>query len=445
MSSKQHARARTPGGQARHGPVSGHGGPAPGSAYDPGNGAGAGPADDLMRALTDPASRPDPFPRFADLRRERVNRLSHGAFALGRYDDVAALLHDPRVSSDPHNAADPGSAKLVDDAPFIQRDPPDHDRLRAIATRYFGPPVSPGVVTGQEPEITGLVGKLLDDLPESGTADLVDQLAYPLPVAVICRLLGVPREDERQFHAWTEGIVKGLDAQEQQGAQELLKHRDECQAAMFMYVAELLGRHRKNPDGSMLSNLANDSSGDAMTDAELSTTSVLLLVAGHETTVNLTANGILTLLRNPAALDRLRAEPGWVVPLVEELLRYEPPVQYLPNRNALADIEVGDTVIPRGARMILLLAAANRDPGRFTEPDRFDPDRPDIEQLGFGSGVHYCFGAPLARIEAYAALTGFAQRLVNPRLAQDPPPYRPSPVLRGPVHLPVTYDKLLPG
>jgi cytochrome P450 len=398
-----------------------------------------------MRRLTDPASRPDPFPRFAELRRDRVNRLSGGRFVLGRYDDVAALLHDPRISSDPHNAADPGSVTLVDDGPFIQRDPPDHDRLRAIATRYFGPPVSPGVVSGQEPEITSQVSRLLDDLPESGTADLVDQLAYPLPVAVICRLLGVPPADEPKFRTWTEGIVKGLDAQEQAGAQDLIKHRDECQAAMFLYVTELVGRHRKNPDGSMLSNLANDSTGDTMTDAELGTTSLLLLVAGHETTVNLTANGILTLLRHPAALDRLRAEPGWVVPLVEELLRYEPPVQYLPNRNALADIEVAGTVMPKGARVILLLAAANRDPGRFADPDRFDPDRPDIEHLGFGSGVHYCFGAPLARIEAYAALTGFAQRLVNPRLAQDPPPYRPSPVLRGPVHLPVSYDKLLPG
>jgi cytochrome P450 len=433
-------------GSAQDGPVTGHGTE---PASDRGNGAATPAAPsagaDLMRQVTAPASRPDPYPWFAELRRSRVNRLGDGSFVLGRYDDVAALLHDPRVSSDPHNLADPGTALLNENAPFIQRDPPDHDRLRAIATRYFGPPVSPGVVSGQEPEIRDFVAGMMGALPASGSADLVDHLAYPLPVSVICGLLGVPKQDEPRFHAWTEGIVKGLDAQEQEGAGELVRHRDECQAQMFVYVTDLVRRHREHPDGSMLSNLANDSSDDVMTAAELGTTSVLLLVAGHETTVNLTANGVLTLLRHPAALDRLRSDPDWVVPLVEELLRFEPPVQYLPNRNALADIEVGQTTIPQGARIVLLLAAANRDPERFADPDRFDPDRPDNEHLGFGSGLHYCFGAPLARIEAYAALTAMAGRLVNPRLAADPPPYRPSPVLRGPVHLPVTYDRLLPG
>ena len=177
-----------------------------------------------------------------------------------------------------------------------------------------------------------------------------------------------------------------------------------------------------------------------MTDAELGTTSVLLLIAGHETTVNLTANGILTLLRHPAMLERLRAEPQWAMAVVEELLRYEPPVQYLPNRFALEDIQVGSVTIPRGARLILLLAAASRDPERFDHPDRFDPDRADNEHLGFGSGIHYCFGAPLARLEAALSLTTLARRLVSPRLASDPPPYRPSPVLRGPRHLLVAVD-----
>ena len=400
---------------------------------------------DLMRQVTDPASRHDPYPLYAKLRENRVNVLADGGYALGRYEDVVGLLHDPRVSSDPHNASDPGSATLLEDAPFIQRDPPAHDRLRAIAMRYFGPPVSPGVVSGQEPEIRGFVESLADSLPRSGEADLVDRFAYPLPVSVICGLLGVPKEDEQQFHVWTEGIVEGIDAQEQEGADERVRLRDQSRAAMFVYVTELVNRHRMHPDGSMLSQLANDGTADVMTDAELGATSILLLVAGHETTVNLTANGVLTLLRNPWALERLRAEPDWVIPLVEELLRFEPPVQYLPNRFALADIEIGGTTIPKGAPVILLLAAASRDPERFPHPDRFDPDRRDNQHLGFGSGVHYCFGAPLARIEAYQSLTTFARRLANPRLAADPPPYRSSPVLRGPIHLPVAYDELLPG
>jgi len=190
----------------------------------------------------------------------------------------------------------------------------------------------------------------------------------------------------------------------------------------------------------MLSGLANDHGPDAMSDTELQVTGVLLLIAGHETTVNLITNGMLTLLRNPGALARLRREPAWVVPVVEELLRIEPPVQYLPNRAALADITIAGTTIPQGSKLNLLLAAANRDPGRFTDPDRFDPDRPDNQHLGFGSGLHYCFGAPLARLEVHQALAALASQLDNPRLTADPPPYRPSPVLRGPIHLPVAYD-----
>jgi cytochrome P450 len=402
-------------------------------------------SSDLMHRVADIASRPDPFPLYAELRKQRVNVLADGSYALGRYEDVVALLHDPRISSDPHNATDPGSLTMVDNAPFIQRDPPDHDRLRAITTRYFGPPDTAGMVSDMEDEIRRFVDGLVGALPRSGQADLVDQFAYPLPVSVICGLLGVPEQDEPQFRSWTEGIVKGLDAGQQEGAGELVKRRDECQAAMFFYVRDLAAKHRKQPDGSMLSRLANDDSGDVMTEVELATTSLLLLVAGHETTVNLTANGALTLLRHPWALERLRAEPDWAFPLIEELLRYEPPVQYLANRVARADIDVGGTLIPSGARVTLLLAAASRDPERFADPDRFDPDRPGNEHLGFGSGIHYCFGAPLARIEAQVSLTALACRLANPRLVADPPPYRPSPVLRGPVHLPVAYDGLLPG
>lgn len=400
---------------------------------------------DLMRQVTDPASRHDPYPLYAELRKQRVNVLADGSYAVGRYDDVASLLHDPRISSDPHNLSDPGTITAREDAPFIQRDPPDHDRLRAIAMRYFGPPASPGVVSGQEPHIAGLVASLVDALPSSGEADLVDRFAYPLPVSVICTLLGVPQHDEPQFHDWTEDIVEGLDAQDQQSAEELMKARDRSEAAMYFYVADLVKKHRAQPGDSVLSHLANDGSADVMTDTELAVTSRLLLVAGHETTVNLTANGILTLLRNRWALQRLRDEPDWVIPLVEELLRFEPPVQYVPARAALADLEIGGTTIGKGARVVLLLAAASRDPERFPHPDRFDPDRRDNQHFGFGSGIHYCFGAPLARIEAQRALIAFARRLSNPRLGADPPPYRRSPVLRGPIHLPVIYDQLLPA
>jgi cytochrome P450 len=174
----------------------------------------------------------------------------------------------------------------------------------------------------------------------------------------------------------------------------------------------------------------------------------LLLVAGHETTVNLIANGILTLLRHPEVLDRLRRgnEPGLAARVVEELLRYEPPVQMLSTpRNAVADIEIAGTIIPKGSPVILALAAGSRDPAVVPDPDRFDPDREHNEHLGFGGGIHYCFGAPLARPEARIALTELAYRLENPRLVDDPPPYRASPSLRGPRHLLVDIDGVEPA
>jgi cytochrome P450 len=178
--------------------------------------------------------------------------------------------------------------------------------------------------------------------------------------------------------------------------------------------------------------------------ADLLSTAQLLLVAGHETTVNLIANGMLTLLRHPDVLARLRREPEVIIRLVEELLRYEPPVHFRDNRVALADIDVGGTTIPAGSPITLILASGNRDPDRFPDPDRFDPDRTDNQHLGFGSGIHYCFGAPLARMETEIALTELARRLVNPRLVNDPPPYRPNPFLRGPRHLLLVIDGVKP-
>ncbi|MCW2704975.1 MAG: cytochrome, partial [Blastococcus sp.] len=181
--------------------------------------------------------------------------------------------------------------------------------------------------------------------------------------------------------------------------------------------------------------------------AEVLSNASLLLVAGHETTVNLITNGMLTLLRHPRVLERLRGggEPDLAPRVVEELLRYEPPLQYLPTRNALDDIEIAGTTVPRGSPVTLVLAAGNRDPDVIPEPDRFDPDREHNEHMGFGGGVHYCFGAPLARPETQIALTELARRLENPRLVEDPPPYRSNPFLRGPRHLLIEIDGVNPA
>jgi cytochrome P450 len=306
--------------------------------------------------------------------------------------------------------------------------------------RHFGPPGSPGLVNGVEPEIRDMLDRLLSDLDASAPVDVVDAYAYPLPVTVICRILGVPAADQENFHAWADAIVADIDSSAQADAAQLDERRKEAQSGVAGYVGNLLQQFRSEPSDTLLSHLANDPESDRMSDIDMVVTAVLLLIAGHETTVNLISNGVLTLLRHPEHLAHLREDPELAVPLVEELLRFEPPIQYLPQRSTVDDIEVGATTIPKGSRIVLLLAAGSRDPQQFTDPDRFVPGRSDNQHFGFGGGIHYCFGAPLARLEAQHALAEFARRVSNPRLVADPPPYRPSPVLRGPQHLLVEMD-----
>lgn len=238
------------------------------------------------------------------------------------------------------------------------------------------------------------------------------------------------------MHAWTESIIAGFDLTPGQDEEARTRAAREARRGMAAYLSGLAESRRGHPSGDLLSDLANDHGPDgSLTPGELMVTAVLLLIAGHETTVNLITNGMLTLLRHPDALALLRADPGLVPGAVEELLRYEPPVQLLPQRTPLTDVEVAGVTIPRGAPLILVLAAANRDPLRYENADRFDPLRRDIQHFGFGSGVHNCFGAPLARLETRVALTELLRALDAPALVEDPPPYRRSPVLRGPRHL----------
>jgi cytochrome P450 len=328
---------------------------------------------------------------------------------------------------------------------FIRLDPPEHDRLRRMTNTSFGPPHEPRRVHEMRGELGGIVSDLIAGIGSTDRIDLVEEFSYPFPVTVICRLLGVPREDESRFHGWADTLAASLDPMPGEDATERDKIAQKARTELGMYLAGLIEERRKNPQEDMLSELATLKGPDgSMTTMELLSTAALLLIAGHETTVNLITNGMLTLLRNPDVLRRLREDPGLSVPLVEELLRFEPPVQLVPNRTTLADIEIAGATIPKGASLWLVVAAGNRDPLRFADPDRFDPDREDIEHLGFGSGIHSCFGAPLARQEAQIALSELARRLVNPRLLEDPPEYRTNAVLRGPRHLPIACDDIRP-
>ncbi|MDP9841315.1 cytochrome P450 [Streptosporangium lutulentum] len=399
--------------------------------------------------ILDYSNRADPYPLYAELRKTPVARQSDGTYVVSTYKEIVALLHDPRVSSDPRGipeltavGAAPGEETPELPPAFIRLDPPGHDRLRCTAMRHFGPPGTPGRVDGMAPRMAEIVTDLIDGFDGGNRADIVDDFAYPLPVTVICELLGVPREDDRLFHRWSQTIIEAND-QTTGPLPERQRRRFSATAELGRYLKGLVGAHRRHPGDDLLSALALDAD---MPSDDLLSTAALLLIAGHETTVNLIANGVLTLLRRPELLERLRHEPDLVIGTVEELLRYDPPVQALATgRNVLSDIDLAGTTIPRGSVVTLLLASGSRDPERFHDPDRFDPDRQDNQHLGFGGGIHYCFGAPLARMETQLALTELTRRLVNPRLVTDPPPYRQHPFLRGPRHLPIAFDGIVPA
>ncbi|MBF8184325.1 cytochrome P450 [Nonomuraea sp. K274] len=391
----------------------------------------------------DYSNRADPYRLFPELRRTPVARQPDGSYVVSTYREIVALLHDPRVSSDLRNVPEIADIQETSELPpeFIRRDPPDHDRLRSMAMKYFGPPHCPGRISGLAPEMDRLISDLIDGFAGKSRIDIVDDFAYPLPVTVICELLGVPRRDEPTFHHWSQ-ILIGTNDPSTGTLVERNTRRFQTMAQLGRYLNELVESRRGAPGDDLLSALVADGE---MPRPDLLATAALLLVAGHETTVNLISNGMLTLLRHPEVLERLRHEPGLVVRVVEELLRYEPPIQMPgPRRSALADIDIAGTTIPKGAVIVLVLAAGNRDPDRFADPDRFDPDRHDNQHLGFGGGIHYCFGAPLARLETQLALTELTRRLINPELVTDPPPYRHTANLRGPQHLLVDVDGVRP-
>ncbi|MEU6773198.1 cytochrome P450 [Streptomyces sp. NPDC046759] len=387
----------------------------------------------LLARITDHASRPNPYPLYEELRQAGpVVQQADGSYLIGTYHHIAALLHDPRMSADPRTRSE-----VPHKPPFLRLDDPEHHRLRTLAMRPFGPPHSPHRVDSMRGEIDRITKTLTASFEAGRRIDVVDDFAYPLPVTVICRLLGVPREDEPLFSAWSTALVTAADVRAGEDTTEAGKAGDQARMEMGGYLVNLAEQRRGNPTDDMLSAFVNEPDPALrLTQEELAETAVLLLIAGHETTVNLITNGVLTLLRHPEQQDLLRRQPELMPRAVEELLRYEPPV-HMRERIPHADIEVAGTTIPRGASVILVLASGSRDPNRFHEPDRFDPTRPDNQHFGFGSGIHLCYGAPLARLEAEAALGALLPHLDTANLVEDPPPYRQNAMLRGPRHLPV--------
>ena len=407
--------------------------------------------DALFAEVLDRANRPDPYPIYARLRERPVSRQRDGTYVVSTHAEIRSLIFDPRLSSEdlPPSQRPPTGNPLKDwlinpiknrianaHRPLIFRDPPDHDTLRESVMREF----SIERVRGLRDRTAKEVDALIDACIGRNEVCLVEDLSYPLPVAVVCDLIGVPAEDEPQFQAWATELATALEPDarhDTEGRHAIVTAFD----AISAYMRALIKEKRRRPTQDMLSGLAarGPDGTRPMGDFDLIATAVLLLVAGHETTVNLITNSMLTLLRHPDELARLRADPERAPRVIDEMLRYEPPVHFR-TRKALGEIALAGETIPKGAPVVLLFAAGNRDPARFADPDRFDPDRAGTEHFGFGGGLHFCMGAPLARIETEIALVALAQRLIAPRLLQDPPPYRPGASLRGPERLGIGID-----
>ena len=404
------------------------------------------PDTTLFAQVLDRANRADPYPLYARLRETPVVREEDGTYIVSTHAEIRGLLHDQRLSSDDlpkskhARTGNPVRDFIVNPVkdwimdthrPLIFRNPPDHTILRRLVMAQFSAERMRAVNGRVDAIVAGLIGNMRG----REEIDLAGDFSYPLPVTVICEILGIPPSDESKFQSWTRTLGGVLDPDQWAREEDRLKSVADYDA-ITNYLRALVKEKRKRPRGDVLSGLAasRDKKYGRMGKFDLLATAALLLVAGHETTVNLITNGMLTLLRHPEWLERLRQDSAIAPRIVEEVLRFEPPVHFR-TRKTLAAIDIAGTAIPKGAPLVLLFASGNRDPKRFAHPDRFDPDRADNPHFGFGGGPHYCLGAPLAKLEAETALAALAKRLVDPRLLADPPPYRPGASLRGPEHL----------
>jgi len=395
--------------------------------------------------------RADPYPYYRRLHEAGPVSINeeYGFVMVAGYNEIARLLRDPRLSSDDRNAGahqalvDAGvlrseDLEQLDQRSFLRRDPPDHTRLRGLVSHVF----TPRRVEELRPVVQRLVDEAIDRAAQARRLDLIADLAYPLPVTVISRLLGVPAEDHLRLRSWSRAQL--CCSFEPSGLQPADQQERNCmvQSDLTAYFDELIQRRRREPGADLLSAmLALAGEGDQLTLDEVNSTARLLLVGGHETTVGLIANGMLALLRHPDQLDLLRRRPELAEAAVEEVLRYDPPFQFV-TRVALEDLEICGYAVARGAVLLLWLAAGNRDGSRFREPDRFLVTRTNNHHLGFGAGAHFCLGAPLARLQGRVALATLARRLVEPRLEVDRPEYLES--VHAIAELPVRFVGVAP-
>jgi len=400
--------------------------------------------DPALDAWGDPGhyDRDDPFPLFKRVRATGpVHRVQladgHAAWLVVGYDEARAALADPRLSKDMHAALAHSGEVVAEGLPgpalarhMLAVDPPDHTRLRRMATPAF----TRRRVDRLEERIRAIVHDLLDDLAaRDGVVDLVAGYAFPLPFTVICELLGIPEPDRADLGRWFRILLSPNPGPDAVAASE----------AIVGYLTALLDRKRLEPGEDLVTDLVSAARDGALTQQEMLSTIFQLVVAGHDTTTSLIGNATVALLRHPSQRDALVADPGLASRVVEEAMRWDAPVPHSTFRFATEDIPIGDVVIPAYAQVIVSLAAANRDPGRYRHPEAFDIHRTDGAHIALGHGIHHCLGAPLARLEGRIALAALHTRFPTMRLAVDPTELRwghgDGLVLRGLSELPVMH------
>ena len=399
-----------------------------------------------------PEVRADPYPTFARMREEDPVYwlpLIQG-WLLTRYDDVLAVLRDHgRFSSDRRRSNHPlivqvmameqGASPIFRTPTMLGADPPAHTRMRNLVNKAF----TPRVVEQMRPHIQQITDELLNAAIDSGRLDVVADLASPLPIIVIAEMLGVPPEDRAQFRAWSNAVASTLDRPVQ--TQATVDLARDASNAIAVYFGRVIKQRRADPRDDLISALiAAEEGGDLLTEDELLATRILLLIAGNETTTNLIGNGMLALVRNPDQLRLLQDDPSLIASAVEELVRYDSPVQAT-ARIALSAGPLGNRQVEEGQIVVAFLGAANRDPAHFADPNRLDLRRQDNRHLSFGHGIHYCIGSPLARAEAQIAITTLLRRLPDAEPAIGTPVWRSSFVLRGLESLPIVWKVAASG
>jgi pimeloyl-[acyl-carrier protein] synthase len=388
-----------------------------------------------------PEFHADPYPFYRRLReQDPVHQSPMGFWVLTRYDDCVAVLRDQRFGREEFQQM--LSAVYGDDTEkpalprsMLFRDPPDHTRLRGLVSKAF----TPRTIEVMRDHIQEIVDRLLGRALAQGGMDVIEDLAYPLPVTVICEMLGVPVGDHASIRGWSADIARSLDAIGLPSDQSIVDRGRVSRRALADYFRALVPERRAHPQPDLLSGLlAAEEQGDKLTEPEVIAMCLLLFIAGHETTVNLIGNGLLALLRHPDQLARVQGDAALIPNAIEELLRYDSPVQRT-ARIANTDVDLAGHRVGKGTMVVTALGAANRDPAQFAEPDRLDVTRRDVRHISFGYGIHFCLGAPLARVEGQIALGTLLRRAPRIALAEPAPEWRESSVLRGLKRLRVTF------